>query len=502
AFTTETLVDGEWVNATSKLNHYGDDSDEVRWVVEDTTLGSITRNVSGPDGDLAATTSATGDVRLQLVNLHGDVAATIDPGLTEPEFFDFDEFGVPVAGQADQRYGWLGGKQRSGEALGDVILMGVRLYSPALGRFLQVDPVEGGNATAYDYCAGDPVNCTDLDGKWGWGSIKKGLSKVAKVASYASMIPGPIGTIAGVVSAVSYAATGNWKEAAWAVAGAAAAVVGAGAAVKGARLAVGAVRAAAKARKASRPAKAARAAKRCNSFAPETPVLMADGTYQPINTVAVGDWVTAVDPDTGERYARPVLAVFVGQGTRHIVGVDLDSRRGGELTATAEHPIWIDGKGWIDAVKVAAGDIVIGSQGERATVRRVHDRGWLPEQTVYNLNVGDTHTYVVAADGMDVVVHNASCKSALKAAKLPTRGKIRYVPPKDWKCGCPLPHGRLNGKTGYVDRKGNVWAKGPSRTKGEEWEWDVQLKNPRKFFGGYARYLNVSWKGRITHKSW
>ncbi|MEU8392358.1 LamG-like jellyroll fold domain-containing protein [Micromonospora sp. NPDC048843] len=168
AFTTETLADGNWVTTASKLNHYGDDSDEPRWITEDVATGDVTRNVSGPEGDLVATTSATGDVRLQLVNLHGDVAATIDTALVEPEFFDFDEFGAASSGQADQRYGWLGGKQRSSDALGAVILMGVRLYSPGLGRFLQVDPVAGGNANDYDYCSGDPINCFDLDGRWGW----------------------------------------------------------------------------------------------------------------------------------------------------------------------------------------------------------------------------------------------------------------------------------------------------------------------------------------------
>ncbi|MCW2643176.1 MAG: hypothetical protein JWP76_5482, partial [Dactylosporangium sp.] len=256
-FTTAKLVNGAWSNASSKLNHYGDDSDEARWIVEDTSLGSITRNVSGPDSDLVATTSATGDVRLQLTNLHGDVAATIDTGLTSPEFYSFDEFGMPADGQAQQRYGWLGGKQRSADALGGVILMGVRLYSPALGRFLQVDPAPGGSATAYDYCNADPVNCTDLDGNWSW---KKIVGTVAKVASVASMIPGPIGTIAGVVSAVAYVATGNWKEAAWAMAGAAAAVVGAGCIVKGARYAAIAIRASSKAGKiASWGSKAGRA---------------------------------------------------------------------------------------------------------------------------------------------------------------------------------------------------------------------------------------------------
>jgi RHS repeat-associated protein len=70
-----------------------------------------------------------------------------------------------MAAQTDQRYGWLGGKQRSGEALGDVILMGVRLYSPGIGRFLTVDPVQGGSSTDYDYAYQDPVNVTDLDGR-------------------------------------------------------------------------------------------------------------------------------------------------------------------------------------------------------------------------------------------------------------------------------------------------------------------------------------------------
>ncbi|WP_147427338.1 LamG-like jellyroll fold domain-containing protein [Micromonospora globbae] len=163
-FTTETLIDGTWGAATTKVNHYGDDSDEVHWVVED-AQGTVTRNVSGPDGDLAATTSATGDVRLHLVGLHGDVNVTIDPALTEPELLDYEEFGVPVAGQADQRYGWLGGKQRSGDALDDVILMGVRLYNPHTGRFLSVDPVQGGSANDYDYANQDPVNVTDLDGR-------------------------------------------------------------------------------------------------------------------------------------------------------------------------------------------------------------------------------------------------------------------------------------------------------------------------------------------------
>lgn len=247
-YTTAKLVNGTWSNASSKLNHYGDDSDEPRWIIEDTTLGSLTRNVSGPGADLVATTSTTGDVKLQLTNLQGSVVATTDPNLTSLAFSDYDEFGNPTTGQADLRYGWLGGAQRSGDALGDSILMGARLYSPTLGRFLQVDPDTGGNANAYDYCTADPINCTDLDGHWGISlkSFKKAMNVVGAIASVASMIPGPIGTAAGLVSAGAYAAAGNWKQAAWAVAGAAAALVGCGAVVKAAAFAVGTIKVAAK----------------------------------------------------------------------------------------------------------------------------------------------------------------------------------------------------------------------------------------------------------------
>ena len=55
--------------------------------------------VTGPDAALAATTSATADIELQIVNLHGDVAATIDTTLTAPALRYFDEFGVPTTGQ-------------------------------------------------------------------------------------------------------------------------------------------------------------------------------------------------------------------------------------------------------------------------------------------------------------------------------------------------------------------------------------------------------------------
>ncbi|MDM7853303.1 RHS repeat-associated core domain-containing protein [Cellulomonas alba] len=62
-------------------------------------------------------------------------------------------------------YGWLGAKQRSADGSG-LVLMGVRLYNSVTGQFTSMDPVPGGNSTAYAYPQ-DPINQFDVSGQWG-----------------------------------------------------------------------------------------------------------------------------------------------------------------------------------------------------------------------------------------------------------------------------------------------------------------------------------------------
>ncbi|WP_326706062.1 DNRLRE domain-containing protein [Streptomyces cyaneofuscatus] len=165
--TEAQAEDGTWGAAATTTAHYGGTDDSPDWTSE--PGGGISRNVEDLAGNLIATTSATGDVALTLTNLHGDVT-TLIPLVddTTPVVNVYDEYGTPQAGTDPARYGWLGGKQRSAETPSGVVLMGVRLYDPVIGRFLSVDPVYGGNANAYDYTFADPLNQYDLDGKWAW----------------------------------------------------------------------------------------------------------------------------------------------------------------------------------------------------------------------------------------------------------------------------------------------------------------------------------------------
>ena len=102
--------------------------------------------------------------------------------------------------------------------------MGARVYLPGIGRFAQVDPVQGGTPNNYVYPP-DPVNDFDLTGEFGW-------KKFATIASVGSMIPGPIGMASAALSAAAYAKAGDKKQALMMASTVALAAVGAGGAMK------------------------------------------------------------------------------------------------------------------------------------------------------------------------------------------------------------------------------------------------------------------------------
>lgn len=167
SWTVETSNGSTWTQTASKLNHYSGDGDNPRWITENISTGALTRHVDGIAGGLAATTGKTGNTVLQLTNIHGDVALQLPLDSSQaPVALDHDEYGNSRAHQATTRYSWLGAHQRSTETPGGLTLMGVRLYSPAVGRFLSIDPIAGGSCNRYEYACADPRNKYDLDGTY------------------------------------------------------------------------------------------------------------------------------------------------------------------------------------------------------------------------------------------------------------------------------------------------------------------------------------------------
>jgi hypothetical protein len=132
-------------------------------------------------------------------------------------------------------------------------------------------------------------------------------------------------------------------------------------------------------------------------FAAGTPVHTLSGC-RPIETLQVGDRVLTQDPTTGALDFAGVVAAY-HNAPAPTLRINLGSET---IIATGIHRFWRAGKGWAMARDLNAGNS-IRVLGGVATVMAVE-----PERTqpVFNLEVGDTHSFFVGQSG--ALVHDYS----------------------------------------------------------------------------------------------
>jgi hypothetical protein len=148
-------------------------------------------------------------------------------------------------------------------------------------------------------------------------------------------------------------------------------------------------------------------------FAPRTTVRLWEGTKRAESIVA-GDIVQSRRDDDPNAPIEPkvVEEVFVRIGV--LWRLELGHR---ELECTAEHPFWVEDKGWMPCHLLEEGDrLASDCPGEWLNVTAVEETGI--ESKVYNFRVADYHTYFVgdASWGLAVWAHNRCAADDVLAA--------------------------------------------------------------------------------------
>ncbi|HNU51307.1 MAG TPA: CARDB domain-containing protein [Verrucomicrobiota bacterium] len=181
-----------------------------------------------------------------------------------------------------------------------------------------------------------------------------------------------------------------------------------------------------------------------------TRIRMADGREVPVETVRVGDRVRS-DAELERCATVGEVSVRAVENLRELRWrARTDSSEAGPLRVTDEHLVWVDGRGWTEAVRVPVGAGLLDEHGRRVEV--VANEACVGSARVYSLRLhGDTVHY---ANG--VLVHEGCGYRAASAPRLPDATSSRGRGGKGGK-GRKGRQGRKRGCAAWVCAWLGVW---------------------------------------------
>jgi RHS repeat-associated protein len=344
---------------------------------------------------------------------------------------------------------------------------GEREYDPHLGRFSSADPAAQ-YVNPYLYAGNSPASFVDPNGEfaflivivigavigaymgaaavnhdynpanWDWKSGKTyaglfGGAVIGAVGGVILEVAASAGVVAGIAGAVlvgagenaAYTAMGggSWKDILISAGeGAAFGLLmgGAGAglgrlAARFGRRAEGALEGAVEGA-ASGESRALRAVKEtCASFPAGQEVVTADGSLQPIETLALHEKVRAFDEETQRGGSFEVLATMTNE-SRSITR--LATASGTVIEATPNHLMYVWAMGWMRADTIRPPFALTGIDGHPVAVRSVETRELGADERVYNISVDTAANYYVSSERVLVKNVHSLCLAA-KGKKRP-----------------------------------------------------------------------------------
>ena len=147
-------------------------------------------------------------------------------------------------------------------------------------------------------------------------------------------------------------------------------------------------------------------------FAEGTPILMADGTWKPIEQITEGDWVMSFDPTKEDSELQP-QKVTDTYSTLYRDCIEVFAN--GKMTIVAKDQLFFTpGAGWLPGFETKQ---VMGFDGSRQDIQVRRVRGG--KFNVYDLTVDKTHALVAN----DLRVHNKSKRKTPAPQPVVTAGK-------------------------------------------------------------------------------